>query len=176
MIETENIILRSASFAHCDSFAKWESEQSIIEHFSNIGKRDLSQITTDFHNVINDRTRKWLTIILKETGEPIGKVVLSDIDHINDSAAISTIYIAAMDLRGKGLGKEAFAATFYYAFKYMNLERLELRHFPEDSNEALYEKLGFKKEGRLKNAGKRNGKYEDMELRAILREDWESRL
>ena len=46
--------------------------------------------------------------------------------------------------------------------------------FPDDKVASnLYTKLGFRTEGILKLAGKRSNEYFDMELRAILVEEWD---
>ena len=174
MIETEHIILRKASFADCDLFAEWESRQDVIEHFCTTGKRDLDTITDEFHTVIHDPTREWLTIAESSTKKPLGKIDITNIDPINDSLNIAIIYLADESVRGKGYGTEAMEALLVHAFEELTAHRVTVSHFPDDVVAShLYTKLGFRTEGILKLAGKRSNEYFDMELRAILKEEWE---
>ena len=94
MIETDHIILRKASFADCDLFAEWESRETVIEHFCTTGKRNLDTITDEFHNVIHDPSREWMTIVEKSSKKPLGKIDITNIDPINDSLNIAIIYLA----------------------------------------------------------------------------------
>lgn len=174
MIETEHIILRKASFADCDLFAEWESRDNVIEHFCTTGKRNLDTITDEFHDVIHDQTREWLSLVDKKSGKVIGKVDITCIDKINDSINIAIIYIADDHMRGKGLGTEAIETVLQHAFKDLNMHRVTVSHFTDDEVPShLYTKLGFRTEGHLKLAGKRSHKYYDMVMRAILKEEWE---
>ena len=177
MIKTERIILRKASFADCDKFAIWESQKNVIENFCTDGKRDLDRITNEFHRLTHDPTAMWLTIVMRATGEPIGRVGLTGIDPINDCVNLTNIYIGDENLRGQGLGEEATRATLEYVFTELDMHRLISRHFLDDvRSEHLYSKLGFRTEGTLKKAGKQGKEYLDMRLRAILRDEWEEHL
>jgi ribosomal-protein-alanine N-acetyltransferase len=173
MVETERLIVRNASFADCDDFAEWESVERVVRYFSISGKRDLDIVTKDFHDALHDPTRQWLTIILKESNKPIGRVGITRIDRICDSMDITLLYIVD-DYQGRGLGIEAIKAVLEYAFKEQKMERVSLDYAVENEAAAnLYNKLGFHKEGIMRNAGKRDGKYYDMQLCSILREEWE---
>lgn len=174
MIETAHLILRKASFADCDMFAEWESRENVIEHFCIDGKRDLDRITNEFHRVIHDPSREWLTILLKKTNKPIGRVSITGIDEINDCMKMDIVYIADESLRGFGYGAEAVAAFLEYAFTIRNMHRVTLHHFLDDEvGVHLYAKLGFRPEGILKSAGRQGDEYNDLQLRAILKEEWE---
>ena len=65
-------------------------------------------------------------------------------------------------------------ALLVHAFEELTAHRVTVSHFPDDVVAShLYTKLGFRTEGILKLAGKRSHEYFDMELRAILKEEWE---
>ena len=47
-------------------------------------------------------------------------------------------------------------------------------HFLDDMvSEHLYDSIGFRKEGIMKNAGRQGNDYFDLQMRAILKEEWE---
>lgn len=175
MITTEHLKIRKASFADCDDFARWESRENVIEHFCIDGKRDLDTVIDQFHQVTHDKTRMWLTILDKNTRQAIGRVGITDIDELNDSMDLTIIYIADESMRGKGLGSEAIQAVLELAFTRFGMHRVSLNYFLDDTlGEHLYSKLGFRKEGIMAKAGKQNGEYHDLQLMAILKEEWEA--
>ena len=176
MQETKNLIIRRASFADCDSFAEWESKEDVIRYFCIDGKRNLDTVIADFHRVTKDPSRQWLTIEMKATHEPIGRIGITSIDPINDSMDLTVIYIGDRSLRGKGLGEEALLGALDFAFKEMDMNRVTIDHFLDDEiSNHLYEKVGFRKEGIGVLAGKRETEFADLCLRAILRAEWEER-
>lgn len=176
MQETERLIIRRASFADCDSFAEWESREDTIHYFCSNGVRTLDEVIFDFHRVTKDPSRQWLTIVLKETMKPIGRIGITSIDDINMSLDFTKIYIGDAEMRGKGYGREALLGGLDFAFKEMEMNRVTIDHFLDDKHsDKLFESVGFRKEGVAVLAGKREGEYADLCLRAILRAEWEER-
>lgn len=77
--------------------------------------------------------------------------------------------------RGRGYGYEAAQLVLQFAFHELNLHRLQLTVF--DYNEraiALYEKLGFRREGSFREFLQRDGRRYDMHLYGLLRREWEA--
>src|SRR5206468_7752591 len=74
---------------------------------------------------------------------------------------------------GKGYGTEATRLMVQYAFDTLNLNRVWL-HVLEYNERGIrcYEKVGFKKEGLLRQEHFRDGRYWDTHLVAILRDEW----
>ena len=174
MVETEHLIVRNASFADLDTFAEWESRDDVIEHFCLDRKRNLDTLTDDFHDVTHDPSGKWLTIRLKGNRKPIGRIGINDIDPINNSMNLKIIYIGDACYRGKGYGSESIRAVLEYAFSEMDLHRVAIDHFLDDVvSEHLYDSIGFRKEGIMKNAGRQGNDSFDLQMRAILQEEWE---
>ncbi len=62
------------------------------------------------------------------------------------------------------------------AFEEMNMERVTLDHFTDNKIASkLYLKVGFSYEGVMRNGGKKDGKYVDLHLMSMLREEYFSR-
>lgn len=71
------------------------------------------------------------------------------------------------------MGRELTRFALRYGFQEQNLSRISLDVL--ESNERairLYHALGFKDEGRLRQAQYKNGRYLDVVLMAVLREEW----
>ncbi|NBJ75046.1 N-acetyltransferase, partial [Neglecta sp. X4] len=107
----------------------------------------------------------------------IGKIYLSRIDTHDDSLDVTRIYIADPSKRGKGYGEEALRLILEYAFINLHMERVTIDHFEANKIAAsLYEKVGFKNEGLMRNAGKKNGKYINLQLKSMLRAEYYEKL
>jgi RimJ/RimL family protein N-acetyltransferase len=78
--------------------------------------------------------------------------------------------------RGKGYGTEATQLLLKYAFHEINLHRVQLTVFAYNlSAIAVYEKLGFVKEGVMRERLHRDGQRHDVLLYSLLRHEWEAR-
>jgi RimJ/RimL family protein N-acetyltransferase len=104
--------------------------------------------------------------------EPIGVISLTNISKANASADLSVIVGDPQD-RDKGLGTEAIRVILRHAFEDSDLNRVGLSVF-EFNEPAIhaYEKLGFKREGRLRQAIQRDGRFYDAILMSILASEW----
>ena len=76
---------------------------------------------------------------------------------------------------GKGYGTDATQITLRYAFQELNMNRVQLYVYEfNERAKRVYEKTGFRVEGRLRQSSYREGKHYDEFVMAILREDWEA--
>lgn len=172
-METKNLIIRESSFEDCELFAKWEKDPAVTAFFTIDDDRGLEQVVTEFVVGGLDPSVLQFTIALKPEGKPIGRIYISRIDRKHDSLDITRIYIADPELRNKGFGEEALARILEYAFINLHMERVTLDHFVKNAPAAhLYEKMGFHNEGILRNAGKKNGKYYDLQLKSMIRAEF----
>jgi RimJ/RimL family protein N-acetyltransferase len=81
----------------------------------------------------------------------------------------------------QGYGADASRLVLAYAFEELNLHRVQLTVFSyNEAAIALYEKMGFKREGVfrqfLQRDGQRDGQRHDMYLYGLLRPEWETAL
>lgn len=110
-----------------------------------------------------------LAIELKDAGV-VGAVYLLGIDWIARSAEFA-IWIGEPSAQGQGVGETATRRILAHAFGDLNLNRIHLTVL--DSNAvaiALYEKLGFEREGVLRSAVWKQGAYRDLVQMAVLRD------
>lgn len=77
--------------------------------------------------------------------------------------------------RGQGYGAEALRLLLDFAFGELNLRRVQLTVFSYNTTAiALYEKLGFLREGVFREFVYRDGQVYDMLLYGLLRREWEA--
>ena len=172
-VERSRIFLRESTFEDCQYFAKWEQMDEVTEFFTIDKGRNYEEVVTEFICRQKDDDKLQLTICSKESQKPIGRIYISNIDNHYDSLDITRIYIADKSIRGKGLGEEALRAVLELAFEEMNRERVTLDHFTENQIASrLYLKVGFQYEGVMRHGGKKDGKYIDLHLMSMLRDEY----
>jgi RimJ/RimL family protein N-acetyltransferase len=77
---------------------------------------------------------------------------------------------------GKGYGHEAMELALKFAFHELNLHRVQLSVFSYNRRAiALYQKLGFTREGVFREHLERDGQRFDMYLFGLLRREWDGR-
>lgn len=102
----------------------------------------------------------------------IGNVSLRDIDRENGSAELA-IVITERNLQGRGYGTDAVRCIVDFGFGELRLERIFLHVF--DYNERArrsYEKAGFSIDATLRHGRFHNGRFHDVYLMSILRDEW----
>lgn len=102
----------------------------------------------------------------------IGNCGLKSIDQRAQKAEL-WIYIGEKRCWGKGYGSQATRALLRFAFQSLGLNRVYL-YCPAYNERALgmYEKVGFKREGRFRQDIFMDGQYHDSIWMAILKEDY----
>lgn len=74
---------------------------------------------------------------------------------------------------GQGIGREALRLALNFAFNELNLHRVQLTVFGYNERAiALYEKLGFVREGVYRECLHRDGQRHDMLLYGLLQREW----
>ncbi|CAB3713453.1 GNAT family N-acetyltransferase [Paraburkholderia rhynchosiae] len=112
-----------------------------------------------------------LAVCLASTKEVVGVTYLLGIDWVNRCAEFS-IQIGSQPAWGRGIGEAATRLTLEHAFDDLNLRRISLTVLASNTRAiALYEKVGFRTEGLLREAVFKGGKYVDVIPMAILATD-----
>lgn len=77
------------------------------------------------------------------------------------------------EYHGEGYGTEAVALSVDVVFQQYHHGAVEARTFPDTgASRGLLESLGFTQEGRIRNALYWDGRYRDLVLYGLLREEW----
>lgn len=129
-----------------------------------------------------EKTEKWFAshesdnnrydAVIEADGIPVGTIGLLSIDRKNSKAEYY-IAMGETDYKGKGIAKEASRLILAYGFEKLGLNRIYL--FTETENikaQRLFEKVGFIREGILKQDVFSHGQFVDRIAYGYLREDW----
>ena len=110
-----------------------------------------------------------------ESGKYIGGCSINESDTKNRRCTIG-IMIGDKTCWSKGYGSDALNVLIKFIFEELNMEKIKLCVFEFNGRaKACYKKVGFKEEGILKKEIFRNGKYYDVILMAMFREDFEKK-
>lgn len=110
-------------------------------------------------------------IVLRGTDQVIGEVILSEV--VRDNLQSCWIgYFLDQEHNGKGYMTEAVKLVVTYAFDGLDLHRIEAGVMPHNAGSIkVLLKCGFHKEGIARKNVKINGRWEDHQTLAIIKED-----
>lgn len=112
----------------------------------------------------------WAICDKKDPSQLIGACGFSSWNK--DHNRIDTGYWLLPAYWKKGIMQECFPEIIAYAFKVMNVHRIEAQVEPGNSNStSLLKKLGFVYEGTLRDCEIKNGKYISLEYYGLLNAD-----
>lgn len=109
-----------------------------------------------------------LAICDARDGRWLGEVVLMDIDDLDRTAGFR-IALAAERLTGRGYGREAARLLLAWAFDVLGLHRVALEVYAFNPRAIhVYETLGFRHEGRLREVLLQDGQRHDALVMGML--------
>ena len=104
-------------------------------------------------------------------GSIAGVIHLHHLDWLNRRVEIG--YWLAREFQGSGIMTEATRAVTDHALVELELNRVEIRCATENfKSKAIPKRLGFTLEGELRQAGYLGGRYLDMEVYSMLRDEY----
>lgn len=173
-LETKDLIIRDSIWDDIDYFYQWEKDLDVNKFFSIREGQTKAEVVRKYVHDDENQMQCQLTILLKTTGEPIGRIVLGDIEEAW-KVEIWRIYLGEVGLRGKGLGKQAMLAVMELVFTKWKMERLYLDHYTGNPAANLYLSLGFQYEGVLRKNCRKNGILYDVHLMSMLKDEYYER-
>lgn len=115
-----------------------------------------------------------ISFVILVDGCIAGRIGLHHLDLNNRNAAIG--YWLSKDFEGKGIMTRCCTGLVDYAFGQLGLQRIEIKAATGNvKSQAIPVKLGFKQEGILRQAELVGGKFLDLVLFAVVKEEWLNR-
>jgi RimJ/RimL family protein N-acetyltransferase len=105
----------------------------------------------------------------------VGNCSFFDLDRVALAGEVG-IMIGDKSVWGQGYGAETMELLLRHGFWTLNLNRVSLRVYANNERAIrAYEKAGFVLEGRLRQAVYKQGKYQDVLMMSVLRNEWDAR-
>ncbi len=162
-LKGEKVILRRVVEEDYSTFLLWLNDPEIR---INLAIRYTVDIA-DLKNRLSEGV--YLSIIFED--KLAGYVALKDISQLNQRAYLETV--VGVQFRRMGVAKDALITLLNYAFGELNLHKvlLEVYEFNQSAYE-LYKKVGFVLEGRLRQNSFKMGKFYDLLIMGVLKEEF----
>jgi ribosomal-protein-serine acetyltransferase len=130
----------------------------------------------DFRKYINGSKQRFanhveIGYVIMANHHMIGRLGLYNIDQTNKSASIG--YWLDKQWLGKGIITRCSKAVIDEGFNHLHLNRIEIRAAVENyKSQAIPERLGFKKEGIIRQGEFVNNQFIDLYVYSLLKEEW----
>ncbi|HEC86607.1 MAG TPA: N-acetyltransferase [Thermoplasmatales archaeon] len=110
-----------------------------------------------------------------ETRNVVGHIEIDNIDRKSNSARICRVLVGSPNLRNRGIGSLIMKAILKICFRQLKLHRVELQVWSVNKSAiACYEKIGFVKEGLLRDARRMGNRYYNVYQMSMLEEEWKA--
>jgi RimJ/RimL family protein N-acetyltransferase len=171
VLKGEHVTLRPADDSDPPRFLPWVADLEVTRYLGRRTGAALYQ-EVDFFKKVGEAKDTVLWIV-EADGETVGAIGIHEIDWQN-AHATTGILIGAKDKWGKGIASEAMGLRTRYAFRELNLHKLMTEVFVGNaaSRRAL-EKNGYRTVGIRKEHMFTGGRWHDMWLGEVTREEWE---
>lgn len=117
-------------------------------------------------------TRKIYKAVEAGSERVVGHIELDRLNLQNGTATVSRVLVDPA-LRGKGFGGRMTKKILEISFEELSLHRIDLAVFDFNTAAiACYEKIGFKKEGHLRDTARVGDSYWSVYLMSILEPEW----
>lgn len=177
ILEGEKIYLRGIEIEDIDEYYEKLKNSSFKSEFLTGSKiiHIRAALLGYLNHIVSDSKRLDFFIICKDNDEIIGDVSINSINWTN-STANTRISIFDKENFNKGYGSEAMTLALNYGFGMHNLNRIELDVYSFNERAInVYEKIGFKKEGILREKLYYNHKYYDAVVMSILKREFQEK-
>ena len=174
-LRTERLVLRPLKESDVDALFAIHSDPEVMRYWSTPAWTDSApaqaMIDRDLAQTSKDHLR--LGIAVAQSGALVGSCALFGINAVCRRAEVG--YALGSAAWGQGYMHEALVALIDYGFGTLNLNRIEADIDPRNTGSAkTLERLGFLKEGYLRERWIVGDEISDTALYGLLHRDWKA--
>lgn len=155
---------------------KWRSDEVYKEGVASLSRFVSLETEKEWLESVKENHKQLkevrLAVVLKKSDQMVGMVYLNNINLINRNAVMGSL-IGMDENRGKGYISEARYLIFEYGFFEVGLERISATILEDNANSRKSaEKFGYVKEGTLRKAIYKNGKFKNLIAYSMLKQEF----
>lgn len=172
-LQTERLLLRRMQVSDADDMFAYARRADVTKYLTWEPHPDRAY-TEDYLQYLATRYRigdfyDW-GVTLRGSGRLVGTCGFTSFDFPHNSAQVG--YVLNPEYWGQGIMAEALRAVIRFGFHELNLHRIEAFYIDGNSrSRRVMEKVGMTYEGTRRGAMYIKGKYRDIGVCAILRDD-----
>ncbi|AKO92103.1 GNAT family N-acetyltransferase [Priestia filamentosa] len=174
-IETNRLLLREIVKDDANDILKYLSDEEVMKYYGLAPFKTINEALNEiswYQSILNEQTGIRWGITLKGKDEVIGSCGF--LNRVPEHYRTEIGYELSRDYWGHGIASEALEAVIRYGFKYLKLQRVEaLVEPPNIPSQKLIEKNGFIREGLLRKYEFTCGKFDDLYMYSLLKQDFE---
>ncbi|MDA2480117.1 GNAT family N-acetyltransferase [Bacillus cereus group sp. Bce025] len=174
MYERSMEVIKLETFKRSDfkQLINWiNSEEFLIQWSGNAFAFPLDE--QQLEKYIESENTLAFKVVDEETSDVIGHISLGQIDNINKSARIGKVLVGNTKMRGRSIGKHMMKAVLHIAFDELKLHRVTLGVYDFNTSAiSCYEKIGFVKEGLLRESKRVGETYWNLWEMSMLEYEW----
>ncbi|MED4074253.1 GNAT family N-acetyltransferase [Priestia endophytica] len=174
-IETNRLLLREIVKDDANDILKYLSDEEVMKYYGLAPFKTINEALNEilwYQSILNEQTGIRWGITLKGKDEVIGSCGF--LNRVPEHYRTEIGYELSRDYWGHGIASEALEAVIRYGFKYLKFQRIEaLVEPPNIPSQKLIEKHGFIREGLLRNYEFTCGKFDDLYIYSLLKQDFD---
>jgi [ribosomal protein S5]-alanine N-acetyltransferase len=165
-------LVPSEASLHLENAIRWMNDPEITNLLDLNWGVSRRQELDFFERIEARRDAEMHWALLNENDRHIGFIGLNQIDWQTRSAT-SGLMIGEKSVWGRGYGTDAIRTKTRFVFDELGLHRIEGQTMGSNfAMRKVYQKCGYRHEGTARKKRWRNGEWLDVELFAILEEDY----
>ena len=165
MLEGKNVNLRVEEKEDLTLVAEWLNDPEYFGAYNPLIQLSKSELEKEYDKLTPEA--RWF-LIEKKDGSKVGTI-----GHFPAGKLLEIGYALIPSERGKGYCTEAVRIMVDYLFLSKDIVRIQAHtDVRNDASQKVLEKVGFKKEGRVRKFSFIRGEWRDGLLYSILREEW----
>lgn len=176
MLNGKNVSVRPMMAGDAALIAGWFSDPAYMGRFNNVWPVTPEQMARDIGMAPGDRSGGMFVIVENATGQPAGSIGYFSPYALSDFFKGYEIwYQVHPDFRGRGIARQAACLLTNHLFDALPVERLQATiDLENEASIRVIERSGMQRDGIYRKVTFLHGRYADMFLYSITRDDWKS--
>jgi len=173
VLETERLRLRKITEQDAPNLMEYLSDEEVMKHYGLEPFESIEDALSEirwYESLLSDQSGIRWGISLKHDDRIIGSIGFHR--YVPQHHRVEIGFEISKDYWGKGIANEALNEVLAYGFENFPIQRIEALIEPENlASQKLVERHGFVREGLLRKYEYTRGKYDDLYMYSLLRDD-----
>jgi RimJ/RimL family protein N-acetyltransferase len=152
------------------AIARWRTDSEVNKHIRR-GNKTLAEVRDWYHGYFSSETNRLLAVY--RDNELVGYCTIERINAIDMNCEVG-ILTGERQYWRQGIGSAALGELLRIVFGELRLHRVEaVIHADNISSVSCFSRAGFRLDGTLREAKRRDGRFVDLLLYSMLAHEWE---